>query len=128
MRRLIAGCLLGFVLLGAAATPAGAAVKVKTKIVGVTATDFAPADGVWDFVEGELSSKKAKCERDREIVIKHASTKGGNYQVFGTDTTDSDGLFEVSGAAPAKDHFKIVAKKSKAGKVVCLAGKVAGFF
>ena len=77
---------------------------------------------------GKVSSAKAVCKRHRKVVVKFTNGKG-QTTVFGRDTTDNEGRYDIgfqipNGPRPWK-FWAIAKPKDPQGPVVCSAARSA---
>ncbi len=58
---------------------------------------------------GKVSSPKNACLKERKVAVKYTDARGKTY-VFGRDTTNANGAYQVTpGATPGKLPFKFKA-------------------
>ena len=75
MGKMLKVLLLALLVTVATLAPAGAVTEVKTKFVSVQGVDFAPPNGTWDQIYGQIGSKKDKCLPDRTVSIKWSTDR-----------------------------------------------------
>jgi hypothetical protein len=107
---------------------ASATTKLKTKVY---AEAFVNDPEDVDDIEGFLvfvGSKKAKCEKDRDVsIIEHFNQDPNtDGEVFGSGVTDPDpmlgvGVAVIDGSGEWEQWYRFTVAKAKRGNVVCLA-------
>jgi hypothetical protein len=111
-RRFIAAALALLALGGIAAGSSAAGKRFKTD---VEITNGGPAE-----FEGRVSSRKARCEAGRRVILFRLDAERRAEEV-GKTRTDESGRWTVEGEFPEGD-YKARVTQTKSGSVVCLKG------
>jgi hypothetical protein len=113
-RIIVALTLVGTLAFMAAPAPAGPATKSKLKITKLSSTGAA----------GTLSSRKAKCEKGRKVVLQFA----GEYTTVrvGSDKTDGQGRWKINASLTDPGVYYAKTKAVKRGTVKCAAAESKG--
>jgi len=121
MKRLAIAFVIAFaaVAVGGAGT-ATAGKHIKTTKVTINFTDGSPPT-TQDTFFGKVKSKKAKCVKNRKVVVKR---KTPSKLKIGTDLTDNEGNWEVETPnAPSGEYFAKAKKKTLSNGKICDAKK-----